>query len=77
MNQAEVMLIRHGAEYVRIPHRPEAIAHALSRCRGGDLLLLLGKGHETGQIVRGETVEYGGDRLCALEAYEALHSTVR
>ncbi len=77
MNQAEVMLIRHGAEYVRIPHRPAAIAHALSRCRGGDLLLLLGKGHETGQIVRGETVEYGGDRLCALEAYEALHSTVR
>lgn len=69
MNQAEEMLIRHKAEYVRIHNRPDAIAYAVSRCKRGDLLLLLGKGHETGQIVRGKTVEYGGDRACALAAF--------
>ena len=72
MDEAQKMLLYHGAEFVRIPRRPEAIAHALSLCKTGDLLLLLGKGHETGQIVRGETVDYGGDRRCAEEAYEKL-----
>lgn len=71
MDQAEKMLRFHGADFVRIPNRPEAIAHALSLCRPGDLLLLLGKGHETGQIIRGKTVDYGGDRRCAEEAYQA------
>lgn len=76
MDRAQVMLLRHGAEFVRIPHRPTAIAHALSLCRPGDLLLLLGKGHECGQIVRGKTVDYGGDRLCAEQAFAALPRTV-
>lgn len=65
MDQAQEMLIRHGVAFERISDRPAAIARAASLCGEGDLLLLLGKGHETGQIVRGATVEYGGDRLCA------------
>ena len=69
MDQAQVALLRHQAPFIRISNRPEAIAHAYSLCKPGDLLLLLGKGHETGQIVRGKTVPYGGDRLCAEEAF--------
>ncbi len=65
MDQAEVMLIRHNADYTRIHDRRQAIAHAITQCRKGDLLLLLGKGHETGQSVRGQSVPYGGDRACA------------
>lgn len=71
MDQAEKMLLLHGADFVRIHSRPEAIAYAVSRCQRGDLLLLLGKGHETGQIVRGRTEEYGGDRACAEAAFAA------
>ncbi len=72
MNQTEVMLLRRRAVYTRIHDRRQAIAHALSRCRPGDLLLLLGKGHETGQIVQGQSVPYGGDRLCAEKAGETV-----
>ncbi|MBO5248882.1 MAG: UDP-N-acetylmuramyl-tripeptide synthetase [Clostridia bacterium] len=71
MDQAEVMLRVHDAHFVRIHDRASAIAHALSLCRQGDLLLLLGKGHETGQAVRGASVPYGGDRACAEAAYQA------
>ncbi len=65
MDQAEKMLLHHNANYTRIHDRKQAIAHALTQCQKGDLLLLLGKGHETGQIVRGQSVPYGGDRACA------------
>ena len=68
MDQAEEMLLRHNADHTRIHDRPNAIAHGLSQCQRGDLLLLLGKGHETGQIVRGQSIPYGGDRACAEEA---------
>ncbi len=67
MDQAEIMLQRRRAIYTRIHDRREAIAHALEHCKPGDLLLLLGKGHETGQIVEGKSVPYGGDRACAEE----------
>lgn len=76
MNQAEVMLIRHGAGYQRIHDRRQAIAAAAARCKPGDLLLLLGKGHETGQIVHGRSVEYGGDREGALSAFAEMKSPV-
>lgn len=76
MDQAEAMLIRHHASYTRIHDRRQAIAHAVSLCRPGDLLLLLGKGHETGQIVRGASVPYGGDRAAALAAFEKEHHPV-
>lgn len=72
MDQAEKMLIFHGAPYLRIHDRREAIAHGLSLCKKGDLLLLLGKGHETGQTVRGEQVYYGGDTDAVLAAFEKV-----
>ncbi len=39
------------SDYVRIADRREAIAHALSEARAGDVVLLAGKGHETYQVI--------------------------
>ena len=50
---AEGVREEHG-NYVIIPGRKEAIRHALSIARSGDLILLAGKGHETYQEIRGE-----------------------
>lgn len=38
-------------DYVRMADRREAIAHALSVARDGDVVLLAGKGHETYQVI--------------------------
>jgi UDP-N-acetylmuramoyl-L-alanyl-D-glutamate--2,6-diaminopimelate ligase len=37
---------REGQGYIRIPDRPAAIRAAFARARPGDIVLLLGKGHE-------------------------------
>jgi UDP-N-acetylmuramoyl-L-alanyl-D-glutamate--2,6-diaminopimelate ligase len=42
--------------------RREAIAYALSLARAGDTLLVLGKGHENGQEINGEKIDFD-DRL--------------
>lgn len=43
----------HGVHVVEIPDRHEAIASALSHAAQGDTVLVLGKGHETGQEIMG------------------------
>jgi UDP-N-acetylmuramoyl-L-alanyl-D-glutamate--2,6-diaminopimelate ligase len=42
--------------------RREAIAYAVSLARAGDTLLVLGKGHENGQEINGEKIDFD-DRL--------------
>jgi UDP-N-acetylmuramoyl-L-alanyl-D-glutamate--2,6-diaminopimelate ligase len=54
--RAEIMAAIPGA--VEIGDRSEAIAAALSDMAAGDVLLIAGKGHETGQIVGGVTIPY-------------------
>jgi UDP-N-acetylmuramoyl-L-alanyl-D-glutamate--2,6-diaminopimelate ligase len=49
--------------------RREAIAYAVSLCRAGDTLLLLGKGHENGQEVDGQKIDFD-DRLVLSEILE-------
>ena len=41
-----------------IPNRPQAIRKAFSLARQGDLVLLLGKGHENSIIYANETIDY-------------------
>lgn len=41
-----------------IGDRAEAIAHAIATLGAGDVLVIAGKGHETGQIVGGETLPF-------------------
>ncbi|MDT5101588.1 MAG: UDP-N-acetylmuramoyl-L-alanyl-D-glutamate--2,6-diaminopimelate ligase [Mycobacterium sp.] len=43
------------AEVVEIGDRREAIDHAVAWARAGDVVLIAGKGHETGQTSRGQT----------------------
>jgi UDP-N-acetylmuramoyl-L-alanyl-D-glutamate--2,6-diaminopimelate ligase len=43
---------------VEIGARAEAIAYCVSGLRHGDLLLVAGKGHETGQTIAGKTTPY-------------------
>ncbi len=49
----KVGLARSGGEYKVIIDRKEAIAHALAVAEDGDIILLLGKGHEDYQEVKG------------------------
>ncbi|MDR1803495.1 MAG: UDP-N-acetylmuramoyl-L-alanyl-D-glutamate--2,6-diaminopimelate ligase [Treponema sp.] len=49
-----------------IPNRPEAIRKAISLARQGDLVLLLGKGHENSIIYAHETMPY--DEISEAEA---------
>lgn len=56
-----------GAPFVIIVDRREAIRHAISLARAGDLVLIAGKGHETYQEVKGQKLHFD-DREEALIA---------
>ncbi len=49
--------------------RREAIAYAASLCSAGDTLLVLGKGHENGQEINGQTIDFD-DRIVLAEILE-------
>lgn len=53
------------------PDRREAIAAAVAQARPGDVVLIAGKGHETGQIFAGHTVPFD-DREVAAEALRGI-----
>jgi UDP-N-acetylmuramoyl-L-alanyl-D-glutamate--2,6-diaminopimelate ligase len=46
------------ADVVEIGDRGQAIAEAIARMRAGDVVLIAGKGHETGQIVGSQTLPF-------------------
>ena len=52
---------------VEIGDRREAIAAAIADLRAGDILVIAGKGHETGQIIGGEVLPFD-DAAVAREA---------
>jgi UDP-N-acetylmuramoyl-L-alanyl-D-glutamate--2,6-diaminopimelate ligase len=53
------------AEVVEIADRAEAIAHAVTRAGPGDAVIVAGKGHETGQHVRGVTYPFSDTEVLA------------
>ncbi|HEX2288848.1 MAG TPA: UDP-N-acetylmuramoyl-L-alanyl-D-glutamate--2,6-diaminopimelate ligase [Pseudonocardiaceae bacterium] len=53
------------AEVVEIADRAEAIAHAVTRAGPGDAVIVAGKGHETGQQVRGVTYPFSDTEVLA------------
>jgi UDP-N-acetylmuramoyl-L-alanyl-D-glutamate--2,6-diaminopimelate ligase len=55
---------------VEIGDRRDAIAAAIAGLRGGDILVIAGKGHETGQIIGNTTLPFD-DALVAREAVAA------
>ncbi len=54
-----------------IAGRADAIKEGISRLNKGDVLLIAGKGHETGQIIKGETFPFS-DHEAALQALAEL-----
>lgn len=52
-----------------IADRYEAITYAVSLCQSGDTLLVLGKGHENGQEIKGEKIDFD-DRLVLAKILE-------
>ncbi len=68
---------RHGtAEVLEVAGRREAIAEALRRTGAGDVVVVAGKGHETGQDVAG-VVHPFDDRLVAAELLGELAALAR
>jgi UDP-N-acetylmuramoyl-L-alanyl-D-glutamate--2,6-diaminopimelate ligase len=58
MNDAVVGLQRANAKFLVEPDRERAIAIAIDQARPGDMVLLAGKGHEKGQVLRDRTIEH-------------------
>jgi UDP-N-acetylmuramoyl-L-alanyl-D-glutamate--2,6-diaminopimelate ligase len=61
---------RDGADVVTSDRR-DAIARAIAAAHRGDVVLIAGKGHETGQEIEGTVIPFD-DRVVAAEALEAL-----
>ncbi|WP_319405017.1 UDP-N-acetylmuramoyl-L-alanyl-D-glutamate--2,6-diaminopimelate ligase [uncultured Desulfosarcina sp.] len=61
-----------GKGYLVEPDRRAAIAAAIAAARSGDAVLIAGKGHETYQILAGETIHFD-DREVARQVLEALN----
>lgn len=71
--RAEVLTGTEGAagtEVIEVPGRREAIAEAVTRARPGDVVALLGKGHERGQEIAGATHPFD-DRIELAKALAA------
>ena len=58
INDAKVGLQRSGTKYAMEPDRRAAIGLAIGESRPGDILLIVGKGHEKVQVLREGTVPF-------------------
>lgn len=47
-----------GGKYQVVPDRREAIAYAIGQAEPGDMIVIAGKGHETYQIFKDETIHF-------------------
>jgi UDP-N-acetylmuramoyl-L-alanyl-D-glutamate--2,6-diaminopimelate ligase len=65
--RAQIMAGAQGA--AEIGDRREAIRQAIADLRSGDVLLVAGKGHETGQII--------GDRIVPFSDHEAVATALK
>ncbi len=64
-------LIPTGGAYMEIPDRKEAIYYAISQAKPGDLIAIIGKGHEDYQEVNGVRTHFL-DREVVQEAVKSL-----
>lgn len=58
-----------GVSYDVVVNRKEAIDHAMDIAQKGDIVLLLGKGHETYQILNNDTIDFD-ERKIVRELFE-------
>lgn len=71
MEDIKVGMKKSGGEYVAIPDRQEAVDYALQNARKGDMIILLGKGHEDYQEVDGVKYHFS-DREAVVKAAEKI-----
>lgn len=60
-----------GSRYARVVDRREAIHHAITMARPGDLVIIAGKGHETYQLVKDQVLPFD-DRKVAAEFLKGM-----
>ena len=60
-----------GKHYEKIADRRTAIFRAVETAQAGDTVVILGKGHETYQILKDRTIHFD-DRETAAEAIRSL-----
>jgi UDP-N-acetylmuramyl-tripeptide synthetase len=70
LRDAEVGLKKVGKPYLKIADRREAITYAVNEARGGDVVVIAGKGHEDYQIIGTQKLHFD-DREVAREALAA------
>lgn len=68
----KVGLDKVGAKYIEIPDRADAIKYAIKNAENGDLILLVGKGHEEYQDIKGTKYHFS-----ELEVIEDLKKIVK
>ena len=68
-----VLNLPHDAKYVCISERREAIQHAITTAKSGDVVVIAGKGHEDYQEVHGKRFPFD-DRIVASDILEPLGS---
>jgi UDP-N-acetylmuramoyl-L-alanyl-D-glutamate--2,6-diaminopimelate ligase len=51
-------ILAAAPDAIEVPGRAVAVAEAIAGLKGGDILLIAGKGHETGQIIKGSVIPY-------------------
>ncbi|MDE0013527.1 MAG: UDP-N-acetylmuramoyl-L-alanyl-D-glutamate--2,6-diaminopimelate ligase [Candidatus Poribacteria bacterium] len=61
----------HDAKYVCISERREAIRHAITAAKSGDVVVIAGKGHEDYQEIHGKRFPFD-DRIVASDVLESL-----
>ena len=61
-------LNRSNGKYITIDDRQEAIEYAMKNAEDGDIILLIGKGHEQYQDIKG--VQYFWDERTAVKKAE-------
>jgi UDP-N-acetylmuramoyl-L-alanyl-D-glutamate--2,6-diaminopimelate ligase len=71
MNDALVGLGRFDTPHASEPDRGKAIRLAIERAESGDVVLLAGKGHETYQVLKNETIHFD-DRETAREVLRSF-----
>ena len=71
MNDALVGVRRFDTPMVAEPDRAKAIRVAISEAHPGDAVLIAGKGHETYQVLKNETIHFD-DRETAREVLESF-----
>lgn len=58
MNDIEIGLSKTNGKYIKISDRTEAIRYVIENAEDGDIILLMGKGHETYQEKNGNRIHY-------------------